>query len=331
MHLANEFGLWRPRDWNGVAPPASNSSSAETAFDTTTAATDATAAAPAATTNADSSAEPMGLLPLEVKLRPHNAAAKKTANAQHVKLRVVQTSGAEAVDDSGNAMATTDAPFSVGPAAIATQAAAAAAASSLAKPGAPNLPRSSGSVQNAKPGSAVVWLGPSGKLSFTVQLFLRRQQKQLQTNATSEGPSWVDPSVFLEVTPWAYGMRPAMPVLSMPIQVSFGAGDELASGSNKGEEAVAIAAAAAEVAAFEKLSLKVGAHSCRVYACGDGQEVIVAESPGHLGIGGKVKIRPARVREGVCAAQHFSKNKALSSKRSENSTCTFSIAKMSTV
>lgn len=82
-----------------------------------------------------------------------------------------------------------------------------------------------------------------------------------------------------------------MPVLSMPIQVSFAA---LADPSGVGGDATAGAtstavAMAAELAAFEKLSARVGAHSCRVYACGEGHEVVVAESPGHLGIGGKVK------------------------------------------
>lgn len=276
MHLANEFGLWRPRDWSGVAPATSSSTEIASATIST---------APA---SAGSGSEPLALLPLEVKLRPHNAAAR--AASEPVKLRVVQTSGGVAHDSSGNAMATTDAPFSVGP-----SSAAAAVASPAAPPQGLNFSRSS--VRNGKPGSAVVWLGPSGKLSFTVQLL--RQHSLASSSSPSSASSLLDPSVFLEVTPLAYGMRPAMPVLSMPIQVSFAA---LADPSGVGGDAAAGAtsaagATAAELAAFEKWSARVGAHSCRVYACGEGREVIVAESPGHLGIGGKVKEERSRKDE----------------------------------
>jgi hypothetical protein len=231
------------------------------------------------------------LLPLAVRLRPHNAAAKQGGSVgPAVRLRVKQTGGGEAgVGSDANATATTDAPFS---------AAAAAAPFLFVGAGCSREHESElggGDEEHESSGSAVVWLGPSGRLVFTVQLLRRRV-------SANGSPTGDDPSVFLELAPAAHGARPAMPVLSLPIQVAQGPGPGAAAAAAARPDgtgaagaawrgSAAAAAAAQKLAAFELLCGAVGAHSCRVYGCGGGREVVVAESPGHLGIGGKVKRR----------------------------------------
>ena len=233
-------------------------------------------------------------LPLSLRLRPHTG---PHAAAVRVALTSAQVVDAADASSDGNIRATTDS-CPLAPAATQDQCASANAsedasedASEAGAVAETAASETAGRCVGAVP--IVLSMGASGRVAVRVALILDRDHGSHDHGSHPIGGDAAAaaiaraPTVFLEVSPVASGRRAVLAVLSLPISVLPRA---------PSSPAAFAASFAAAVAGSRALGCHVGAHCCRLTTLamsgGAGtdcnMEVVVAESPGHLGIGGKV-------------------------------------------